>query len=498
VILQTASLPPLRGPAILLVAALYALVTAVIGIWASRRTRSAGDFFAAGRRLGPFTLALAAMAATLSGFTFIGGPGLLYSIGLGALLIFLPASLSNCLSAWLLAKRLRLLGEARGLVTIPDAIGARYSSPAAQGLAAVAILVAIVGYLATNLLALGLVIDALFGTGRALGIWIGTAGVLAYSIGGGILAGVYTDVFQGSLMALASALVFLAALRVGGGLGSISATILAHQPALLAPWGTLTPLAGLSFFLVFGVGVLGQPHVLHKFYMLKDPLRLRWYPLMMTLAMLVTLLLLFGVGLAVRAEVFRGGLASLERPDDATPVFLLRYASPLLAGVLFAGVAAAIMSTVNSFLNVAAAAIVHDLPKALGKPPGNELRLGRLATLGIGIAAALVAQSSGTLVAFLGIFGWGLFAATLVPALAIGLNWTGGTRAGALVSIGVGLLVTLLGETLAFLRVFSLPRGVTVSGFALVLALLSYVLVSWLTRRQAPEIAADVRLVMEL
>jgi Na+/proline symporter len=498
VILQTASLPPLRGPVVVLVAVLYALVTAAIGIWGSRRTRSAGDFFAAGRRLGPFTLALAAMAATLSGFTFIGGPGFLYSAGLGALLIFLPASISNCLAAWLLAKRLRLLGEARGLITIPDAIGARYDSPAAQGLAAVAILVAIVGYLATNLLALGLVIDALFGTGRAMGIWIGTAGVLAYSIGGGILAGVYTDVFQGSLMALASGLVFVAALRVGGGLASISATILAREPGFLAPWGTLAPLAALSFFFVFGVGVLGQPHVLHKFYMLKDPLRLRWYPLMMTLAMLVTLLLLFGVGLAVRAEVLRGGLAPLERPDDATPVFLLRYASPLLAGVLFAGVAAAIMSTVNSFLNVAAAAIVHDLPKAFGRALGNELRLGRMATLGIGIAAALVAQASGTLVAFLGIFGWGLFAATLVPALAIGLNWSGGTRAGALASIGVGLGVTLVGETLAFLRLYSLPRGVTVSGLALVLALLSYLIVSRMTRRHAPDIAADVRLVMEL
>ena len=497
-ILQTAPLPPVRGPAILLVAVLYALATAAIGIWASRRTRSAGDFFAAGRRLGPFTLALAAMASTLSGFTFIGGPGLLYSIGLGALLIFLPASISNCLSAWLLAKRLRLLGEARGLITIPDAIGARYGSPAAQGLAAVAILVAIVGYLATNLLALGLVIDALFGTGRAMGIWIGTAGVLAYSVGGGILAGVYTDVFQGSLMALASGLVCFAALRVGGGLENISATILAREPGFLSPWGRLTPLAGLSFFFVFGVGVLGQPHVLHKFYMLKDPLRLRWYPLMMTLAMLVTLLLLFGVGLAVRAEVVRGGLAPLERPDDATPLFLLRFASPVLAGVLFAGVAAAIMSTVNSFLNVAAAAIVHDLPRAFGRALGNELRVGRIATLGIGIAAALVAQASGTLVAFLGIFGWGLFAATLVPALALGLNWAGGTRAGALVSIGVGLGVTLLGETLAFLRLYRLPGGVTVSGLALVLALLSYLVVSRMTRHKAPDIAADVRLVMEL
>ncbi len=494
--LQTAPIPVLPLPEILAVAVAYALVALGIGAWGWWRTRSAGDFFAAGRRLGPFTLALAAMAAALSGFTFIGGPGLLYSVGLGALLIFLPASITNCLSAWVLAKRLRLLAEARGVVTIPEAIGARYGSRAAQALAAVAILVAIVGYLATNLLALGLVIDALFGTGRSVGIWIGAAAVLAYTAGGGILAGVYTDVFQGCVMALASVLVFLAALRSGGGLAGISASILAKQPEFLGPWGTLTPLAALSFFFVFGVGVLGQPHVLHKFFMLKDPLRLRWYPLLMTSAMVLTLLLMFGVGLAIKAKVLRGELPPLARPDDATPVFLLRFAPPLLAGLLFAGVAAAIMSTMNSFLNIGAAALVRDLPRALSRPLGAELTRGRLATVGIGIAAALLAQASGTLVALLGVFGWGLFASTLVPALAVGFSWKGGTRAGALASIAVGLGVTLAGETLAFLGAFRLPSGVTVSGASLLLALATYLVVSRVSRR-GPDVDPDVRLVME-
>lgn len=496
-ILQTAPLAVDRRPAVLVVALGFGLITAAIGWWASRRTRNAADFFAAGRRLGPFTLALAAMAATLSGFTFIGGPGLLYTVGLGALLIFLPASLSNCLTAWVLAKRLRLLGEARAVMTIPAAIGARHKSPVAQALAAIAILVAVLGYLATNLLALGLVVDALFGTGRAMGIWIGAAAVLAYSIGGGILAGVYTDVFQGLVMALASALVFVAALRVGGGLSQLSTTIALHDPGFLSPWGRIGPMAGLSLFLVFGAGVLGQPHVLHKFFMLKDPVRLRWYPLLMTSAMLVTLLLLFGVGLVVKAEVLAGALPPLARPDDATPVFLLRFASPILAGLLFAGVAAAIMSTVNSFLNVAAAAVVHDLPRAFGGVMRNELGTGRIATLLLGVLSALVAQLSGGLVAFLGIFGWGLFAAALVPALALGLNWSGGTAAGAIASIAMALAVTLLGESLAFLKVYRLPDGVTVSGLALVLSLLSYIVVSRLTRVGADPIDPDIQLVLD-
>src|SRR5258706_5005430 len=223
-------------------------------------------------------------------------------------------------------------------------------------------------------------------------------------------------------MAVASSLVFAAALRVGGGLGAISSTILAREPGFLGPWGSLGPLGALSLFFVFGAGVLGQPHVLHKFFMVKDPLKLRWYPLLTTFAMVLALLLMFGVGLTVKAQVLRGSLAPLERADDATPLFLLRYAPPLLAGILFAGVGAAIMSTVNSFLNVGAAALVRDLPRVFRRSTTNELLAGRVATLAVGVAAASVAQASGSLVALLGIFGWGLFASTLVPSLAIGLN----------------------------------------------------------------------------
>ncbi|HEX6558382.1 MAG TPA: hypothetical protein VF021_02950, partial [Longimicrobiales bacterium] len=495
--LQTAALPQLTQPLIVSVAVIYFGVVAAIGTWATRRTRTAQDFFVAGQGIGLVALAIAAMAATLSGFAFIGGPGLIYSIGFGAIFIVLPAGLTNTMTAWVLAKKLRLLAEARGLITVPDAIGARYRSRAAQGLAGLAMLIAIIGYMATNVLALGLVIDAIFGIGMTWGIWLGTAITLAYSVAGGILAGVYTDVFQGLLMAVASGFVFWYAMRIGGGLSGLARTITMADAPFLGPWGKLSPLAALSFFFVFGLGALGQPHVIHKFYMLKDPRALKWYPLLMTAALTVTLLLYFGVGIVVKALTVTGAL-TLRSPDDATPMFLLHFTPVLLAALVFSGVAAAIMSTVNSFMNIGAAVLTHDLPVALGRRVPNELRVGRMATVLISVVAALTAQFSGTLVAFLGIFGWGLFAATLVPALAIGLNWDGATREGALASMGCGLLVTLLFETLAYFKVYAFPAGVTVSGASLVLSFLVFFMVSWLTRKRAAEqLDADVRLIME-
>jgi Na+/proline symporter len=497
--LQTTDLPRLAQPAIVGVAVVYFIIVGAIGWWATRRTKTATDFFVAGEGIGLAALTLAAMSATLSGFAFIGGPALVYTAGLGAVFLILPASVTSSMTSWALAKRMRLLGEVRGLITVPDAIGARYRSPAAQGLSAVAILIAVIGYMATNILALGLVIDAIFGTGLTWGVWIGMAIVLGYSVAGGILAGVYTDMFQGSLMAVASVLVFIYTLKVGGGMGGISRTILESDAAFMNPFGKMGAVAALSLFFVFGVGSMGQPHVIHKFYMLRDPRKLKWYPLLVTAALLVTMLLYFGVGVAVKALVASGQMEPLARPDDATPLFLLRYTPVLLAGLVFSGVAAAIMSTVNSFMNIGAAAVTHDIPVALGRRVENELRWGRISTVLISVAAGFLALLPGALVAFLGIFGWGLFASTLVPALAIGLNWEGATKEGAVASISTGLVITLMFETLSYFNAYKFPTGVTVSGLSLVLSILVFFAVSWLTReRAAAQLDGDVKLVMSV
>jgi Na+/proline symporter len=239
--------------------------------------------------------------------------------------------------------------------------------------------------------------------------------------------------------------------------------------------------------------------VIHKFYMMRDPRQLKWYPLLMTVALAVTQLLYVSVGIAMKGLVVSGAMAPLTRADQATPQFLLHYTPTIVAGLVFSGVAAAIMATVNSFMSVGSAALTHDLPIAFGMRVGDELKWGRITTVVLALISASVAQVSGTLVAFLGIFGWGLFGSTIVPALAIGLNWDGATRAGAIASIGTGLGITLIGETLGYFKLYSLPAGVSVSALALVASLLVFFAVSWFTRATAAEaIDDDIALVMNI
>jgi Na+/proline symporter len=233
--------------------------------------------------------------------------------------------------------------------------------------------------------------------------------------------------------------------------------------------------------------------------MLRDPMQLKWYPLLKTLGLILVLLLYFGVGIGVKAFVTNGSMLPLPAPDQATPALLLSVTPLVLAALVFSGVAAATMSAANSFINIGAAIMMHDLPVAFGTRLRNELFWGRAVTVLIAVAAALIAQYSGAMVAFLGIFGWGLFASTLVPALAVGLNWKGATRAGAIASIVTGLFVTLSLEIAGYTKAFTFPSGVSASAVALVASFLVFFLVSWITRDSAGnEIDADVALIMEL
>ncbi|PYQ61385.1 MAG: hypothetical protein DMF53_15180, partial [Acidobacteria bacterium] len=455
-------MPVLARPLIVVSTLIYFAACLGLGVWALRRTRSPHDFWVARQGLGVVVTGLATMAASFSGFVFLGGPGLTYRIGLSSLFINLSIGFTPALLAWALAKRLRLLAEAREVYTIPDAFLARYGSRAASGAAAVAVLVGVVGYLGTQLLAMGTLLQAVLGVTLPAAVGIGLAVLLFYSVAGGMMAGVYTDVFQGILMVLAAVAVFGYAMAAGGGFRQVAHSIAASPRfgrPFLEPLGKTPALTAFGFFFVFGIGVLGQPHMLNKFYMIQDPRRLRWLPLVLGLSQTLCLLIWLGLGLAVPALVAQGKLAPLAKPDDAAPAFLLGFAPEPLAGLAVAAILAAIMSTADSFMNLGAAVLVRDLPRACRRKVGNELLWGRIATFGVTVAAAALALGYNDLIALLGTFSFGTFGAALAPALAVGLNWRRVTAAAATCSVVTGMTLNLGLEFLARQTFFpALPK----------------------------------------
>ena len=505
-------MPILAKPVIAITALVYLGLVTAIGVWAIGRTRSSRDFFIAGQGIGLLVTGLATMSAAFSGFVFLGGPGLTYRIGVASLFICFPVGFTGGLLCWVVAKRLRLLAEVRELYTVPDAILCRYKSRVASGLAAVAVILGTVAYLGAQVLAMGILIDSIFGLDAHFGEWslplamaLGLGVVLFYATAGGMIAGVYTDLFQGSLMVAAAGAVFYYALRSGGGLESIGRKIVAAPefgPAFLDPLGHIAVATAVGFFFVFAVGNLGQPHMLHKFYMLDDVRKLKWMPLLVGVTQSLCVLIWLGIGLAVPALVAVGELAPLDNPDAASPIFLLGYAPQVLAGLVVAGILSAIMSTADSFVNIGSAALVRDLPRALGRELQRELFWGRVAVPVLALAAALFAYLYGDLIALLGTFAFGTFGAALAPAVALGLNWRRVTSTAAIASISTGMGLNLTLEFLAKQSYFpALPRPPLLAGVLPAAASLaaSFVVLLAISFASDPEeIDPDVAAVMEL
>ena len=481
-----------------LIPGLLLLATLVVGLVAIRKTRNTADFFVAGRRLGAFRAGLAVAASAFSGFVFLGGPGLTGQVGLGSLFIVAPAGFTAALLCRTAGRRLALIAAASGAQTLPESIAFRFGARAPAALAAVAILVGSVIYLGVQLSALARATRFAFpevGLGTCLAV--GLAIVLAYSLAGGMVASVNTDVLQGIVMAVAATAAFYWVMSQVGGPAGVGETLNARGPGgskFLEPLGVLEPATGFGFLLLFSVGTLGQPHMLHKFLMLKSPEALRYLPAVIGGAQ--SLSILVWIGLGTGAMVLLGGVpaSAAGHPDEAALALLNLPATPeLLAGLVAAAVLAAIMSTSDAFVNLGAAALCRDLPRAFGHNGLSGLAAARIAGLLVGLAALGVAAwhlSEDGLIAWLGTLGFGAFAAALAPTLLLGLCWTRVTARAATLSMAAGLGSLFVLESLA-------PGLAVPSAVPAMAAGFGVLVVASLLSRPAP-LPESVRLAMTL
>jgi Na+/proline symporter len=123
----------------------------------------------------------------------------------------------------------------------------------------------------------------------------------------------------------------------------------------------------------------------------------------------------------------------------------------------------------------------------------------RIATGVILVASAVFAAYMENLIALLGTFGWGTFAAAVFPSIAIGLNWKRANAAACVASIGISIVLNFALELSAKYGLYQLPYGMNVGCFSLLASLIVFIGVSWFSsperRRDLP---ADVNAAMDM
>ena len=194
----------MSDPIIVGIVVAYFVATFGIGIYAIRRIKIAEHYFGAHKLFGPIVTSVAAFASIMSGFGFVGGPGLVYKLGATSLWITLAQSVAFGFSWWIIGKRIRLIAEARPIATLPDIADARFKSNAVRGLLAISLVLGVIAYLGTQVMAGGYVVSGLLGVSLETAILIVFGITMIYTAVAGMAASILTDFFQGLIMLIAA------------------------------------------------------------------------------------------------------------------------------------------------------------------------------------------------------------------------------------------------------------------------------------------------------
>lgn len=428
----------------------YLLAVVGIGI-ASARFSSAGvaEYYLGGRQIGRFVVALSAVASGRSAWLITGVTGMAYSRGASAVWAVVGYIGVELFLFLYYARRLRRFTGRFDAITVPDFFAARFGdrSGLLRGLSVLIIFVFMVSYVSAQFVAGGKAFASGFGLTPTTGIWLTAGIVLVYTVLGGFLAVSLTDMLQALLMLFALGAVPVLAFARRGGLEAVLAELSRLDPTLVDP---LALSAGAFLgFLSIGLGSPGNPHILARYMSIDDPEQLRWSAMVGTAWNVVMAWGALFIGLAGRA--FFPAVSALpgSDPENLYPVLARELLPDVLFGLVIAAVFAAIMSTADSQLLVAASAVVRDLYQQVLRrgeevPQRRLVLLSRIVVLVLVALALMLGFYADELVFWLVLFAWAGLGAALGPTTVLALYWRGTTRAGVAAGMIAGTAVTFL------------------------------------------------------
>jgi cation/acetate symporter len=427
---------------------LFLASTLTITWWASRRTRTAEQFFTAGRSIGPLQNGIALAGDFVAAAGFLGISGLVSLVGFDGLIYAIGGVMGWPVMLFLFGEPLRNLGR----YSFGDVLAYRLDSSEIRIITGITTLGITVCYLVMQMVGAGDLIHLLFGMDYDAAIWIIGGFMLVYVIFGGMLATTWVQIIKAVLMSFVAVGMTVMALSHFGfnPLSLLASASSQHGAAVLAPGRLIShPLDAVSVSLALVLGVASLPHVLMRFFTVPDGKAARKSLVYATTIISVFLMLTFILGFAAMQLV---GTADI-RAMDAGGNMAIPLLAEKLGGVSFLGFVAAvsfatILAVVSGLLITGATAVSHDLFDAVirkGKSRQKEILLvARVSTVVLALVAIMLGLAlRGQNVAFLVGLSTAVAAAANFPAIFLAIYWRRYTAAGAMWGMMVGLLGSL-------------------------------------------------------
>jgi Na+/proline symporter len=466
------------------------------GIKGARMSKTASDYFIAGRSIPIWVFVLAATATSFSGWTFMGHPGLVYRDGFQyAYASFYAITIP--FTGVIFLKRQWILGKRFGFVTPGEMFAEYYKSDAMRILTVIVALIFSVPYLGVQLRASGFLFNVLTDGLLAVnvGMWMLSLVVIIYVASGGLRAVAYVDTLQCILLAGGILSIGLITLNFVGGFDALNQGIanLASIDKKLTPAGHSHYIAipGVIQFVAAGpsavggawtgmmcltymfalMGIQSAPAFSMWSFSNKNPRPFAPQQVWASSFGMGFILIIFtaiqGLGghlIGADPAMLEAGYAKdlLQVGGDLmkTPgkqgmivpalINLLSDSAPWFVGILAVCALAAMQSTGAAYMSTAGGMLTRDLYKRFINPEASHTTqklFGRIGVVIIVLAALVVATTSKDALVLLGglavAFGFQMW-----PAL-IGICWWPFlTRRGVTVGLALGLIAVMMTESI--------------------------------------------------
>jgi len=458
----------------------FILVTLGITGWAARRTKTASEFYSAGRSITGFQNGWAVAGDYMSAASFLGIAGLIAFYGYDGFMYSVGWLVAYLTVLLLVAEPLRNTGR----FTMADVLAMRFRQPTVRTVAAISTLTVSLFYMIAQMVGAGSIVSLLIpqiGFTTAI-VMVGLL-MLVYVIFGGMLATTWVQIVKAVLLMsgtiLLSILVmakfgfsftefFGAVAKVTGKYCEVGTLKDGACPGGAAPitrdftqpglyyhgrWGALS-LMSLGVALIFGTA--GLPHILVRFYTVKDSKAARtsvvWAMILIGSFYIMTTFLGFGAATLVGKQnigVMKDGVL-VPNQNLAAPLLAEKLGGEVFLSFVAAIAFATILAVVAGLTIASSSAFAHDIWFSVVKrgqkhDEREQVRVARIAATGIGILSIILAISLRTLnVAFLVGLAFAVAASANVPAILLTLYWRRFTTQGMVTGMVVGLLASVI------------------------------------------------------
>lgn len=441
----------------MIVIGLYMCLLIGIGIYNGKKNKNTEDFYLAGRKLGPFVVAMSAEASDMSSWLLMGLPGVAYLTGLGEAFWTAVGLAAGTYLNWLLvSRRLRRYSQNIGAYTVPGYLAKRFHDERhiLDSIAAVMCIIFFTPYVASGFSACGKLVNSLFGIDYMKGVLFFAVVIIIYTMIGGFTTVATNDFVQSIVMSIALVTVVGYGISHAGGLDGVMANAHSmtdylslhalHDPATggSTPYGFIVIVSTLAW----GIGYFGVPHVLVRFMSIEDEKKLVLSRRIASIWVVIAMGVAVFIGIVGNAMSKVGAIPMLEDGERVIPIIAGTIAghgflAALIGGIIIAGIIAATMSTADSQLLVAASGFTENIVQDfMGKKlsAAQSLKLARITILIASIIAVFLARNPDSSVFRIVSFAWAGFGGAFSAVMILSLFWKRMTRAGAIAGVVSG------------------------------------------------------------